>query len=280
MFCSNCGKEISNQAKFCNHCGTPVNNGPVQTAPAKKKGKAGSTILSLVLVAAVFFGARTMTAKFVSDQNKDSSKDSGKIEINNYDSNFEKGFKEALAEDPDIKDAMDSCFFGALYQNGELRYGMTKLAVPGYSLLEGEGDESDWLMSPDGCCLIAAYRQLEIPNVSYEASTEEGLLTSYQRSYSDASMLYFDKYEVNGFPVIHYIVAYTADGVAQYQGELIVFPGETADKTIRLTMFVDVASGYGVEDIQQVFETLEVSTDLRVKSEETGTAGLNNITVK
>lgn len=286
MFCSNCGKEISNQAKFCNHCGTPVNNAPAQTssaaqsAPAKKKGKAGSTFLSLVLVAAVFFGARFITEKFLADQNKDSSQGYGKIEINNQDSNFEKGFKEALEEDPDIQDAMSSCMYGALYQNDELRYGMTKLVVPGYSLLEGEDEERDWLMSPDGACLIAAYRQLEIPDVSYDASTEEGMLASYRQTYSDASIMSYEKYYVNGFPVINYIIAYTANDIYQYQGELVIFPSETTGMTIRLTMFVDVASGYGSYDIQKIFDTLEVSTELTMDLEDTGALGLNTITVK
>lgn len=89
-----------------------------------------------------------------------------------------------------------------------------------------EGDEGDWLMSDDGGCLLAAYKQLEIIDISYDASTEENLLNSYRQSYSDASMIDFQKYYVNGFPVIRYIVAYTADGLYQYQGELIVFPSD------------------------------------------------------
>lgn len=274
MFCSKCGKEISDQAKFCNFCGAQMNNTqPVQpiqsqqTAAPKKKGKAGKTILSIVLVAAVFFGAKMITQSFVSS-------------TQNRDSGFEQGFKETLTEDPNIKSAMDSCFYGALYQNGSFRYGMTRLNAPGYSLLAGEGDERDWLMSDDGCCLLAAYKQLEIIDISYDASTEENLLKSYSQSYSDASMIDFQKYYVNGFPVIRYIVGYTADGLYQYQGELIVFPSETADETIRLAMFVDVASGYGSDAIHQVFDTLEVSPDLKIKAEDTNVMGLNRITVK
>lgn len=294
MFCTKCGKEISNQAKFCNYCGSPINNTPPapqrapqaasqpasEPVPAKKKGNAGRTILTVVLAAAVFFGAKTITAKFVSEQNKDATPDADKIVVNSQDSDFEKGFKEALAEDPEIKSAMESCFFGALYQDGSLRYGMTKLDVPGYTLLAGEGDERDWLISSDNACLIAAYKQLEILDISYDASTEEGLLNSYTQSYSDASMIEFNKYYVNDFPVISYIVGYTANDVYQYQGEIIVFPSETADETIRLAMFVDVASGYGANDIEQVFDTLEVSTDLKLKAEDTGVIGLNRITVK
>ncbi len=216
---------------------------------------------------AVFFGAKMITQSFVSS-------------TQNRDSGFEQGFKEALTEDPNIKSAMDSCFYGALYQNGSFRYGMTRLNAPGYSLLAGEGDKRDWLMSNDGCCLLAAYKQLEILDISYDASTEENLLNSYKQSYSDASMIDFQKYYVNGFPVIQSIVGYTADGLYQYQGELIVFPSETADETIRLVMFVDVASGYGSDAIHQVFDTLEVSPDLKIKAEDTNVMGLNRITVK
>lgn len=152
--------------------------------------------------------------------------------------------------------------------------------MPGYSLLPGEGNERDWLMSSDATCLLAAYKQLEIIDISYNASTEEGLLTSYTQSYSDASMIDFQKYYVNGFPVTRYIVGYMADGVRQYQGELTVFPSETADETIRLSMFVDVATGYGNDEINRGFDTLEVSPDLKLKAEDTQMMGLNRISVK
>ena len=60
MFCSKCGKEISDQANFCNFCGAqinvsqqaqaqPVQSTQQQTAALKKKGKAGKNILSIVL---------------------------------------------------------------------------------------------------------------------------------------------------------------------------------------------------------------------------------------
>lgn len=280
MFCQKCGREISDQAKFCNHCGNPVNNAqPQQTAqpqaaPVKKKGKAGKTILAVILVAAVFFGSKMITQSFLSStQNRDSGSQ-------NKGSSFEQGFQEGLTEDPDIKSAMDSCFYGALYQDGSLRYGMTKLYAPGYSLVAGEGDERDWLVSSDGACVLAAYKQLEIIDVSQAATTADGLLSSYKSSYSDASMIDFRKYDLNGFPVVQYIVGYTTDGVYQYQGELIVFPSEPADETIRLDMLVDVASGYGADDINAVFDTLEVSPDLKLNAEDTQVMGMNRITVK
>lgn len=282
MFCSKCGKAISDQARFCNYCGNPVNapQPQVAPAPAKKKGKTGSTMVTILVALVVYFGVRFATEYMLTGDKKDAGSDTNTSIIQNQDSNFEQGFKEALAEDPDVRDAMGSCFYGGLYQNGSLRYGLTRLSVPGYSLLAGEGDERDWLISPDGACLLAVYRQPEILDISYDASTEEGLLDSYKQSYSDAAMISFEKLYVDGFPVIRYIVGYTANDTYQYQGELIVFPSETTDETIRLAMFVDVARGYGADDIHQILDTLEVSPDFRVKAEETGVMGLNRITVK
>ena len=291
MFCSKCGKQISDQAKFCNYCGNPVNIAQPQTPPAsqpvrqaapstKKKGKAGQIILRLVIVLTVYFSVRLITENVIAGKNRVDTPSNGQIVINSQDSTFEKGFKESLTEDQDVKDAMSSCFYGAIYENGTLRYGMTKLNVPGYTLLPGEGDERDWLMPPEGGCVLAAYKQLEIPNISYDASTEEGLLDSYKQSYSDVTMIDFQKIHVNGFPVIRYIISYSSEGLHQYQGELIVFPSETTDATIRLAMFVDTASGHGTDMINQVLDTLEVSPEFRVRMEEADEIGLNRITVK
>lgn len=280
MFCSNCGKEISNQAKFCNHCGKPVNNAPVQSAaqaqpaPVTKKSNPFLTVVIFFLIAFIFVGVRTMAKQEQENRWKEESQKTGKIEITTQDPT------DAGDRDADIEKAMNSCLYGGLYQDDVLRYGMTKLEVPGYSLLPGEGEDRDWLMSPDGACLIAAYRQFEVLDTSYNASTEEGLLNSYKNSYGEASMISFKKYYVNDFPVIDYIVAYTADGVSQYQGELIIFPSETTNQTVRLAMFVDVSTGTSVNVIQKVFETLDVSFDYTLDQEDTGTIGLNRITVK
>lgn len=280
MFCSKCGKQTSDQAKFCNYCGNPVNDIPPKpvrtTAPAPaKKGKTGHTLITILVAVAVFFGVRTITEKVISGQYKDSGKTT-----QSQGSAFEDGFQNTSTTDLAVQTAMGSCIYGALYENNFLRYGMAKLYVPDYSVLPGEGDERDWLMSPDGCCLITAYKQLEILNISFEASTEDGLLDSYKQSYSDASMISFDKIYIDNFPVIRYIIGYTADGIYQYQGELIVFPSETTKETLRLSMFVDVASGYGSADINQILDTLEVSTDFMLTSEDTQTIGLNRITAK
>lgn len=275
MFCQNCGKEISDQAKFCNYCGAPVNAARQQTvskaheaAPVKpkKKGKAGSTIVTILVALVVYFGVRAITENVLTNKNKPSStprQSQGIIEVTG-----------------DTSVAMSSCIYGGLYQDGILQYGMTKLTAPGYPLLPGEGDERDWLISGDSTCLLAAYKQNEIMGVSYNASTEASLLESFRNTYGSAEMIDYRKTEVNGFPVIRYIVAYTDSDVYLYEGGLIVFPSETTKETIRLSMFADIASGGSDSDINRVLDSLQVSSSFKLTYDDTQTMGLNRITVK
>lgn len=264
MICNRCGKTIPDQAKFCNHCGATVSNPqaaatsqvPPQQKPVKKKS---NMIVTIVVALIVYFVVRGIAENAFSEANGSQ----GVIELN-----------------ADVTIAMSSCIYGGLYQDGTLQYGMTKLTAPGYSLLPGEGDERDWLLSDDGSALIAAYKQNEIMGVSYNVSTQEELLGSYISSYGSAEMIDFRKTEVNGFPVIRYIVAYTDSGLSMYEGGFIVFPSETAKETIRLAMFVDVASGRTDADINLVLDTLQVSTDFALTYEDTQTMGLNRIVVK
>lgn len=276
MFCQNCGREISDQAKFCNYCGAPAKAAQPKAAPAsgeepwqkpvKKKGKAGRTIVTIIVALVVYFSVRGITESVLTNKVKSSA--------NQRES---QGVIEVTA---DISTAMSSCTYGGLYQNGTLQYGMTKLTVPGYSLLPGEGGERDWLISEDGACLLAAYKQSEIMGVSYDASTEAELLDSFKNSYGNAEMIDFRKITVNGFPVIRYTVAYTDSGVFLREGGAIVFPSETAKETIRLAMFIDIASGHAPDDIDRVLDTLQVSADFKLTYEDTHTMGLNCITVK
>lgn len=275
MFCQKCGKEISAQAKFCNHCGTPVNDVQSETTSAShaapqekpaKKGKVGHAMVTIIVALVVYFGVRGITENVLTNKNRPSSipqESQGIIEVN-----------------ADVSIAMSSCIYGGLYQNSTLQYGMTKLTAPGYFLSAGEGDERDWLISENGVCLLAAYKQNEIMGVSYDASTEASLLESYTNSYGSAEMIDYKKMDVNGFPVIRYIVAYTDNDIHLYEGGLIVFPSETTKETIRLAVFADIASGGSVADINPVLDTLQVSTDFALTYEDTQTMGLNRITVK
>lgn len=276
MFCQKCGREISDQAKFCNHCGTPVNNAQPESPftshavpsekPVKKKGKVGHTMVTIIVALVVYFGVRGITENVLTNKNRPSS--------------TPQESKETIELNADVSIAMSSCIYGGLYQNGTLQYGMTKLTAPGYFLSKGEGDERDWLISENGACLIAAYKQNEIMGVSYDSSTEASLLKSYRNSYGNAEMIDYRKMEVNGFPVIRYIVAYTDSDIYLYEGGFIVFPSETTKETIRLAIFADIASGGSESDINLVLDTLQVSTDFALTYEDTQTMGLNRITVK
>ena len=298
MFCQNCGREISDQAKFCNYCGAPVNAARQQTASKahevtpekpKKKGKAGSTIVTILIALVVYFGVRAITENVLTNKNKPASNPqqsqgiievTGDVSVENKPASNPQQSQGIIEVTGDVSAAMSSCMYGGLYQNGTLQYGMTKLTAPGYSLLPGEGDERDWLISENSTCLLAAYKQNEIMGVSYNASTEATLLESFRNTYGSAEMIDYRKTEVNGFPVIRYIVAYTDSDVYLYEGGLIVFPSETTKETIRLCMFADIASGGSDSDINRVLDSLQVSSSFKLTYDDTQTMGLNRITVK
>ena len=274
MLCNKCGKEISDQSKFCNHCGATVNNtqprssSAPQASPQEKPAekKKSNMVVTIIIALIVYFLVRGITESVLSE----TYSASGAIPVS-------QGIIEVNA---DVSIAMSSCMYGGLYQNGTLQYGMTKLTAPGYSLLPGEGDERDWLISEYGTYLLSAYKQNEIMGVSYNATTEQALLGSYINAYGSAEMTDFRKMEVNGFPVIRYTVYYTDSGIYMCEGGFIVFPSETAKETIRLMMFADIASGGTDADIDRVLDTLQVSTDFALTYEDTQTMGLNRITVK
>lgn len=79
MFCQKCGKEISNQAKFCNYCGTPVNDVQPQAAPASqaapqaksaKKGRAGQTLVTIIVALVVYFVVRGVTENALTNKQR------------------------------------------------------------------------------------------------------------------------------------------------------------------------------------------------------------------
>ena len=85
MYCSNCGKQISDQANFCNYCGAKVTapqprtggpatprqpqqntyTAPAQHAPAKKESAWGKRITTALIAVAVYFGAKYATQAFL-----------------------------------------------------------------------------------------------------------------------------------------------------------------------------------------------------------------------
>lgn len=277
MFCSNCGKEISDQARFCNYCGSKVESvqpqaapvepqqpvQPAQAEPAKPKGKLGKRLLSIVLVVAVYYGAQYITQTVLTQKQKTQTQ--------------APGLSTTVQDDDPSLTA--SCLYGALYENDDLTYGMARVHMPGYKLMAGEGDERDRLISLDRTNLVYTSQQLEIGGISYEASDADGILKSFSRSGVDNSaMVDFRKYEVDGYPVIRYIASGTVDGMEEYFGELIIFPGRKPSKTLRIGMEA-LAEG-GLDVINRVFDTLKISRDFQLSPEDTNTMGLNRITVR
>ncbi|MBP3540781.1 MAG: zinc ribbon domain-containing protein [Clostridia bacterium] len=270
MFCTKCGKELSDQARFCNYCGAQMETAQPQAAPAaqpvqrpaaqpameeKPKKSIGKTIVSLAVAALVFFVVRQITYKSMAPK----PTSSGTQEFVVYNQNVTNG-----------------CSYGALYQDDYLTYGMARLHMPGFSHMPDES--RDWLISSDNSSLFSVDRQLEV-NISYDASDRDGILKSYiQGGVSDASMAVFRKYMVNGSPVILYIVRGTVDGTDEYIGELIIFPNKEPSETLRLSMVNLASIGYG--RITQVFDTLEISPDYTLSAGDTQGMGYTRITAK
>lgn len=286
MFCNNCGKRISDQAKFCDYCGAkvavcqPRANGaasrqappqtnnyrtPSQPAPAKKENSWGKRILSWVMAALVYFGVRYGTEMFL-------TRDVKKPEPAVADSSVIQLQTEAKVS------LTDSCFYGALYENDYVTYGLARLYLPGYYLLPGEGDETDWLMSDDNTCLFSASKQLEVMGGSFSATDEESILGSAFEEGIAYELVDFQKINVDGYPVVRYIALFIDAETDQYVGEIIVFPGETVKETLRLAMCQEAESGY--DKITQAFDSLSISEAYALSAADTGTVGLNRITVK
>ena len=270
MYCKNCGKEISDQAKFCNHCGAPaaqpqprpVQPTQQQAAPKKKKKKkkssVGASILTILVALVVYFVVRGATTYLLSPKSAPSSSNVPTIAVNNNTS------------------LTSSCIYGALYENDYLTYGLARLRIPGYTLLDGAENESDYLLSPSGTTQFNATKMLE-GGVSFAATSEASILRSYS-SFSNVSMVSFQKTNVGGYPVVRYILRCTANGMDLYVGELIIMPGETASETVRLIVQTLAENGFG--EIDQIFNSLDISASYQLGYADTNAIDLNNITVK
>ncbi len=78
MYCNNCGKEISPNSRFCNHCGSPLmvqepvpDSAPIPTATFKKKQNNPLVIVLVVILAlslVVLAGAVILRANETSNQ--------------------------------------------------------------------------------------------------------------------------------------------------------------------------------------------------------------------
>lgn len=247
MICRTCGKEISNQAKFCNFCGASTAPQPSQPSqqPASQKSGVGRTILTVIIAAVILLGGKYILS--------------------------------AIKVDP-----TDTCYLGALYQDGYVTYGSARLNMPGYTMYYDHIIDDDVLVSSDGNAYFSVDLDFNLSGdkVSYTKSDEDGILLSYSiHSYdTDVSMVDFRKYKEDGFRVIRYIVSYVENGVDCYAAELIVFPSEQASSTMRLMMNAYGAEGFS--EINRVFDTLSISSDYNLVSGSTDGTGTNQITVR
>lgn len=272
MFCIKCGKEIPDSAQFCNHCGNKVVT--VQTQPAQnvrpqvqpqqtvsrtqaysssapsepvkqakpKKKRFFSRILVIIIAVIVYFVVR--------------------YGAENLPSLFSGISKQ---------DLLSSVNSGALYENGYLTYGLTRINAPGYTLTEGEGDEGDYLIGGNRTKAISVDKSFE-DNVSYSLSDKQGILDSFKFkfTYQNVEMIEFSKYKVEGFPVIEYIIRATVNGTEKYMGELIIFPSNTASYTLRYSM--ESLAVNGSSSISSVFDTLSISEDYKYEIQSEGIA--------
>lgn len=270
MYCNHCGKEIPEQAKFCNYCGTQVNipqpqpAAPVQQpAPVKKKGKAGGLLVTILIALAVYFGVSYAI-------------ENGLIPM--QDSKPSSSEANTLEEHHALNYITLDCDKGAIYQNGYLSYSKARLHLPGYKLRKGEGEQTDWLISTTKKNYFCVNRNVEL-GTSHQDTSEEGMLKSVVENsgYTDVSMVEFRKYEVEGYPVIRYIVHCKDDGEAQYASELMIFDKVNSFYSIRICMISKEANGQS--EIDQVYDSLQISSEY-VLGDEYPAIGVNRITVK
>lgn len=269
MFCNKCGKEIPNQAKFCNSCGTPVNPQPQPATPEakpaseKKKSSAGKRILTIAVALVVYFAVRGITENVLTSQNTSSSQTGSSTSSASYSANG------ALTE---------GCLYGALYQNDYLTFGHARVHAPGYSLLPGEGDTRDYLCTSDRTSMLYSTKKYEV-GISYDATDKDSILNSYQNSgITDIQMVDFRKYEKDGYPVVRYILSGRVNGMEEYIGELIVLPDKSPNETLRFCMETLASNGY--KGIDQIFDSLDISSSYALTNADTQNMGIDRIAAR
>ncbi|MBR5968781.1 MAG: zinc ribbon domain-containing protein [Lachnospiraceae bacterium] len=100
MFCTNCGKEIEDQATFCVYCGTKMND----VAGGKGKGKMNKAVIAavaaVIVVVAVFFVVKGLFGSGSSGLSEDDFVVGGQVTFGHYeqDNNYGNG-KEPIVWD-------------------------------------------------------------------------------------------------------------------------------------------------------------------------------------
>lgn len=269
MFCIKCGKEIPNDAQFCNFCGNKVHSivhtappapqaqpsskpassqassehqaAPASAVPAKKKSW-GGRLFTLILCVCVYFLVR-----------------------NGVEGLFSGDFKIGGISKSEL---IDDASRGGIYKDGYLTYGLARLHAPGYTVVKSSSSNGDYLLSSDSSKLIRVNLNIE-NDVSFSATTKESIQNSYifNVNISDAKVQEFSKYKVEGFNVVEYIISCKVGGVDEYIGELIVFPSSKPSSTLRFSM--ESLSSNGIRSISSVFDTLDISKDYDYELPET-----------
>ncbi|MBQ3079469.1 MAG: zinc ribbon domain-containing protein [Clostridia bacterium] len=276
MKCNACGREIPDQAQFCNYCGSkviakespvsqPVQKSEAYAAPANHKTSGGFVVLIILLIIVMISGGFFLL-RYV-----------GTIDIyQKTESSIPFTSKSSQTANPSLT---ASCKYGALYKDGYLTYGLARLKMPGFYLLPGENGTGDYLVSNDQSvylnCNLITYQQ----QISYEQTTKDSLLSSLRSgTMKDAQMIDCSKSYIDDYYVIYYYAKGTINGIEEYIGELIVFPSKNTKETMHFMM--ESLNSKSLDQMSQIIQSLDISSSYKLASEDTGSLSPNSITVK
>lgn len=250
MVCNSCGREIPDHVQYCNYCGAQVQSAST-TEPRKvvlRENKKTRAFWSAVLSIVVFVVIKALITEACAPK---------------------------VVTDTSLTGA---CMYGALYEDGYLSYGATRLYMPEYDyiLSDDESGETMLYSLDNGYVFMVGY-QNQSEASSYNRTYGDDLLDSYADSLPNASQVSFKKYTVDGYPVIRFIARSTEDGEEMNVGELIILPGKVAKESIHLLIMTGTD---GEAYINKVFDTLEISPDFAPSYGDTLSFGSSHITAK
>lgn len=188
MICSNCGKELPENTKFCNYCGAVQNMTEPQPEHGSSKKKIFPiAVIGVVVLAAVFGGK--MLGQGSGKSGGQSSDSAGKTAQNTEEISKER------------EKAWEAAQYGAVYEKKDgfvqafLNYGTLEFIIDepdDFSLITEEG--RDYLSAMGGQLKIAARHTKE--DVPYNVTDEEKWLEQFRNENNapKAEMVRFQKY--------------------------------------------------------------------------------------